>query len=58
MELEFEWDEDKANANFKKHGVRFEKAKSVFNDQQLRNISILHIKTIAFPANKIADEPQ
>lgn len=32
MELEFEWDEDKANANFKKHGVRFEEAKSVFND--------------------------
>lgn len=32
MTLEFEWDEDKANTNFRKHGVRFEEAKTVFND--------------------------
>ena len=28
--LQFEWDEDKAKANFLKHGVSFEEAKSVF----------------------------
>jgi hypothetical protein len=30
--LRFEWDEDKAEFNFKKHHVRFEEAKSVFGD--------------------------
>jgi uncharacterized DUF497 family protein len=28
MELEFEWDEAKAKANFKAHGVSFEQAKN------------------------------
>ena len=28
----FEWDEDKARKNLKKHGVSFEEAISVFND--------------------------
>ena len=31
-ELEFEWDEEKAAANWKKHGVRFETASHVFED--------------------------
>lgn len=30
--MEFEWDEDKATANFAKHGVSFEEAKTIFND--------------------------
>lgn len=30
--LEFEWGNEKALANLKKHGVSFEEAKSVFND--------------------------
>lgn len=30
--LDFDWDEDKATANFKKHKVNFEEAKSVFGD--------------------------
>jgi hypothetical protein len=30
--MEFEWDEEKAAANFAKHGVSFEEAKTVFDD--------------------------
>ena len=30
--IEFEWDEAKAAANLKKHGVSFEEAKSIFFD--------------------------
>ncbi len=32
MELEFEWDTAKAEANFRRHGVSFELAKAVFRD--------------------------
>lgn len=32
MQLEFEWDSDKDKLNFKKHGVRFEEAQTVFLD--------------------------
>ena len=32
MPLTFEWDENKANENLKKHGVSFDEAKTVFND--------------------------
>jgi hypothetical protein len=32
----FRWDTDKAQANFKKHGVRFEKACEVFFDPFVR----------------------
>jgi uncharacterized DUF497 family protein len=32
MELTFEWDNNKALANLKKHGVSFEEASSVFGD--------------------------
>ncbi|MGB3494383.1 MAG: BrnT family toxin [Elainellaceae cyanobacterium] len=28
--MEFEWDQSKANANLKKHGVSFEEAKTIF----------------------------
>ncbi|EKU99800.1 hypothetical protein Lepto7375DRAFT_1872 [Leptolyngbya sp. PCC 7375] len=30
--MEFEWDPDKAAANFEKHGVSFQEAATVFND--------------------------
>lgn len=33
MDLEFEWDEEKNKLNKKKHGISFENAKFVFNDQ-------------------------
>lgn len=36
--LRFEWDEAKAKANLKKHGVGFEEAKSVFLDDHARLI--------------------
>lgn len=36
--LVFEWDERKATANAKKHGVSFEEAKSVFMDEHARLI--------------------
>jgi hypothetical protein len=32
----FEWDENKARGNLKKHGVSFEKAQSVFFDENAR----------------------
>ena len=32
MELQFEWDEKKANLNFQKHRITFEEAKTVFRD--------------------------
>lgn len=32
MALTFEWDEEKSKRNFRKHGVTFEEAKTVFND--------------------------
>ena len=36
--LRFEWDERKAAANLKKHGVSFEEAKSAFYDERARLI--------------------
>lgn len=35
MALVFEWDERKAKANFAKHGVDFEEARTIFNDPLL-----------------------
>ena len=32
MELQFEWDEQKAKLNLKKHSIDFEEAKTVFRD--------------------------
>lgn len=32
MQFTFEWDEEKARENFKKHKVSFEEAKTIFND--------------------------
>ena len=36
--LSFEWDEPKAKANAKKHGVSFDEAKSVFVDERAKLI--------------------
>lgn len=36
--LHFEWDDRKALANAKKHGVRFEEAQSVFVDERAKLI--------------------
>ena len=36
--LDFEWDDRKASANAKKHGVSFEEARSVFVDEQAKLI--------------------
>ena len=36
MNLEFEWDDAKAKANLKKHGVGFDEALSVFADPLAR----------------------
>lgn len=30
--MQFEWDKEKAASNFKKHGVSFEEAETVWND--------------------------
>ena len=32
MALTFEWGEEKSKRNFKKHGITFDEAKTVFND--------------------------
>ena len=32
MAMKFEWDEEKAEINLKKHGISFEKSKVVFGD--------------------------
>jgi uncharacterized DUF497 family protein len=37
--LSFEWDERKAETNFKKHGVSFEEARSVFVDERAKLIN-------------------
>ena len=37
-DLDFEWDERKAAANVKKHGVSFEEARSVFVDERAKLI--------------------
>ncbi|NDF20100.1 MAG: BrnT family toxin, partial [Betaproteobacteria bacterium] len=34
--LRFEWDPDKATLNFKKHGVSFDEARTVFFDERAR----------------------
>ena len=36
---EFEWDEEKAHSNLKKHGVSFEEAATIFNDPKIATIS-------------------
>ena len=37
--LHFEWDDEKAAANAKKHGISFEEAKSVFRDERAKLIN-------------------
>ena len=32
--MEFEWDENKSQNNYKKHGIRFEEAQTVFLDSK------------------------
>ena len=39
MALTFEWDEEKASANVRKHRVSFDEAKTVFNDPYAITIS-------------------
>ena len=36
--LKFEWDERKASANLKKHGVTFDEARTVFFDERAKLI--------------------
>jgi len=38
-DISFNWDEAKNKANFQKHGVSFEEAKSVFFDESARLIA-------------------
>ncbi|MBM3181342.1 MAG: BrnT family toxin [Chloroflexi bacterium] len=35
---EFEWDEEKAKSNLKKHGVSFEEGATIFNDPMIATI--------------------
>ena len=36
---DFEWDDEKARNNLKKHGVSFEKGATIFNDPRIATIS-------------------
>jgi hypothetical protein len=36
---EFEWDDEKAKRNLKKHGVSFEEAVTIFNDPRIATIA-------------------
>ena len=36
---EFEWDDEKAKSNYKKHGVTFDEAATIFNDPGIATIS-------------------
>jgi uncharacterized DUF497 family protein len=47
MSLTFEWNEEKARTNLKKHGVSFDEAKSLFNDPFLM--------TFPDPAHSVAE---
>ena len=38
--LRFAWDERKSSANFNKHGVSFDEAKSVFVDERAKLIDV------------------
>jgi uncharacterized DUF497 family protein len=38
---EFEWDDLKANTNLRKHGVSFDLARTVFNDERLVTVADL-----------------
>ena len=38
MNYNFEWDPHKAELNYKKHGIRFEEAATVFRDQKALTI--------------------
>jgi uncharacterized DUF497 family protein len=40
-QFQFEWDEVKANANVRKHGVAFELARTIFNDRRLLTMADL-----------------
>jgi uncharacterized protein len=40
-QFEFEWDENKAAANVRKHGVSFELASSIFADPRLLSVADL-----------------
>ena len=35
---EFEWDDEKATSNLKKHGVSFEEGTTIFNDPKIATI--------------------
>lgn len=48
MKLGFEWDEEKAKANLKKHGVDFDEATTVFMDP--------HSLTIHDPAHSTEEQ--
>ncbi|MBM3124134.1 MAG: BrnT family toxin [Chloroflexi bacterium] len=38
-DIEFEWDDEKAESNLEKHGVSFEEAATIFNDPLIASIS-------------------
>jgi len=37
-DVEFEWNDQKANSNLKKHGVSFDEGATIFNDPEIATI--------------------
>ena len=37
-DFEFEWDDEKAGSNLKKHGISFEEGATIFNDPRIATI--------------------
>jgi uncharacterized protein len=37
-DVEFEWDDEKADSNLEKHGVSFEEGATIFNDPEIATI--------------------
>ena len=53
MNIEFEWDDDKDEANRRKHGVSFEKAKQVFDDPRAIPFADTSVVAFVFPAGAV-----
>ena len=41
--MEFEWDPEKAATNFRKHGIRFAEAATIFDDEALLTMADEHL---------------
>ena len=50
LEMRFTWDPEKAESNARRHGVTFEEASTVFEDQHIRVVSQGHASEVRLAA--------